>query len=95
MALSLPMSENRCILMLISVVTCISSFSANKMLIVLLGPFSYRGSRGPSGSGDYTYDTSLVAMHSYLGGRQRFANSLFLSFSSQIFLFERTICQVT
>ncbi|KAL7112182.1 hypothetical protein ACP275_05G136100 [Erythranthe tilingii] len=27
----------------------------------------YRGSAGTSASGDYTYDTSLVALHSYLG----------------------------
>lgn len=48
--------------------------------ITPFGFCSRRVSAGASASGEYTYDTSLVTLHSYLGGRQLFANIPFQFF---------------
>lgn len=48
--------------------------------VVLLGFCSRRVSAGASASGEYTYDTSLVTLHSYLGGRPLFTNTPFQFF---------------
>lgn len=55
--------------------------------IILFGFCSRRVTAGASASGEYTYDTSLVTLHSYLGGRQLFANIPFQIFC--IVLLER------
>lgn len=48
--------------------------------VILFGFCSRRVTTGASASGEYTYDTSLVTLHSYLGGRPLFANIPFQFF---------------